>query len=139
MLRDQTAAAKRVADLRDRLEHGLLAAAPGAVRNGHPGERLPHTCNLSFPGLEAESLILALDLQGIAVSSGAACSSGALEPSHVLEAMGLSRDRAASAIRFSLGRGSTAEEIDRVLEVLPPLVARMRRIHAGGLPGRGAP
>jgi len=139
-LQDQAAAAERMAELRDRLEQGLLAAALGAVRNGHPTQRLPHTSNLAFPGLEAESLILALDLQGIAVSSGAACSSGALEPSHVLAAMGQPRHRAESAIRFSLGRGSTAEEIDRVLEVLPPLVARMRRLHSGGhaVSGQGA-
>jgi cysteine desulfurase len=131
MLRDQAAAGQRMAALRDRLEQGLLAAVPGAVRNGHPAERLPHTSNLAFPGVEAESLLLALDLQGIAVSSGAACSSGALEPSHVLEAMGLARERTASAIRFSLGRETRPEEIDRVLEVLPPLVARMRRVHSG--------
>jgi cysteine desulfurase len=137
MLREQPAAAQRLADLRDRMEQGLLAAGLGAVRNGHPTERLPHTSNLAFPGLEAESLLLALDLQGIAVSSGAACSSGALEPSHVLEAMGLPRHRAASAIRFSLGRESTPDEIDRVLEVLPPLVARMRRLHSGGQAAAG--
>jgi cysteine desulfurase len=135
MLRDQEAAAKRMADLRDRLEQGLMAAVPGVLRNGHPTERLPHTSNLAFAGIEAESLILALDLQGIAVSSGAACSSGALEPSHVLGAMGLPRHRAQSAIRFSLGPDSAPEAIERVLEVLPPLVERMRRVHSGG---RGA-
>jgi cysteine desulfurase len=136
VLRDQEAAAKRMADLRDRLEQGLMAAVSGVVRNGHPSERLPHTSNLSFLGVEAESLILALDLQGIAVSSGAACSSGALELSHVLTAMGLPRHRAQSALRFSLGRDTAPEAIDRVLEVLPPLVERMRRLQSGG---RGAP
>jgi len=135
LLRDQEAAAKRMADLRDRLEQGLMAAVPGVLRNGHPTERLPHTSNLAFAGIEAESLILALDLQGIAVSSGAACSSGAFEPSHVLSAMGLPRHRAQSAIRFSLGPDSAPEAIDRVLEVLPPLVERMRRLQSGG---RGA-
>jgi cysteine desulfurase len=138
-LRDQEAAGKRMADLRDRLEQGLMAAAPGVVRNGHPAERLPHTSNLSFLGAEAESLILALDLQGIGVSSGAACSSGALELSHVLTAMGLPRQRAQSAIRFSLGRDTAPEAIDRVLEVLPPLVERLRRVHGGAPPRRGAP
>ena len=138
-LRDQEAAGKRMADLRDRLEQGLMAAAPGVVRNGHPAERLPHTSNLSFLGAEAESLILALALQGIGVSSGAACSSGALELSHVLTAMGLPRQRAQSAIRFSLGRDTAPEAIDRVLEVLPPLVERLRRVHGGAPPRRGAP
>jgi cysteine desulfurase len=131
LLQDQEGAAKRMADLRDRLEHGLMAALPGVARNGHPSERLPHTANLAFAGVEAESLILALDLQDIGVSSGAACSSGSLEPSHVLVAMGLPRARVESSIRFSLGRGTTAAEIDRVLEVLPPIVERMRHVQAG--------
>lgn len=138
-LGDQEAAGKRMADLRDRLEQGLMAAVSGVVRNGHPAERLPHTSNLSFLGVEAESLILALDLQGIGVSSGAACSSGALELSHVLTAMGLPRQRAQSAIRFSLGRDTAPEAIDRVLEALPPLVERLRRVHSGAPRGRGAP
>lgn len=131
MLQDQEGAAKRLADLRDRLELGLMAALPGVLRNGHPTERLPHTANLAFLGVEAESLILALDLNGVGVASGAACSSGSLEPSHVLIAMGLPRERVESSIRFSLGRGTTPAEIDRVLEVLPPMVERMRRVNAG--------
>ena len=138
VLEDQENMAKRMADLRDRLEQGVMAAIPGALRNGHPGERLPHTTNLAFSGLEAESLILALDLAGVGVSSGAACSSGSLEPSHVLLAMGLARDRVMSSIRFSLGRMSTREEIDRVLEILPPVVERMRRVGAGRNPALGA-
>jgi len=129
-LRDLEGAAKRMADLRDRLELGLMAALPGVLRNGHPTERLPHVSNLAFAGVEAESLILALDLHGVAVSSGAACSSGSLEPSHVLTAMGLPRDRVAGSVRFSLGRTTTREEIDRVLEILPPIVERMRRVNA---------
>lgn len=131
MLQDQAGAAKRLSDLRDRLECGLMTALPGVERNGHPTERLPHATNLAFAGVEAESLILALDLEGIGVSSGAACSSGSLELSHVLSAMGLPRERAASAVRFSLGRTTTPEEIARVLEVVPPIVERMRRIGAG--------
>ncbi len=128
---DPEGTAKRLADLRDRLELGLMAALRGVLRNGHPTERLPHTANLAFVGVEAESLILALDLQGVAVSSGAACSSGSLEPSHVLEAMGLPRERVEGSVRFSLGRETTPEEIDRVLEILPPIVERMRRVNAG--------
>ena len=130
-LRDREAVAKRLGPLRDRLERGIMAALPGILRNGHATERLPHTTNLAFAGVEAESLILALDLHGIGVSSGAACSSGSLEPSHVLMAMGLPRERVASSVRFSLGRTTTQEEINRVLEILPPIVERMRRVNAG--------
>jgi cysteine desulfurase len=125
----------RMAELRDRLESGLLAAIPEVRRNGHPTVRLPQTSSLAFPGTEAESLILALDLCGIGVSSGAACSSGSLEPSHVLTAMGLPHDRVQGSVRFSLGRGTTVEEIDCVLETLPPIVERMRRAN-GRRPGR---
>ncbi len=131
MLRDLEDAGRRLRDLRDHLEAGLMAAVPGAIRNGHPARRLPHTSNISFPGADTESIIVALDLQGIGVSSGAACSSGSLEPSHVLGAMGCPPDRARSAIRFSLGRGTTADEIDYVLAVVPPIVERIRR--ANGL------
>lgn len=127
---DLDGTAKRLADLRDRLEHGLVGALAGVTRNGHPTERLPQTTNLAFAGVEAESLILALDLQGVGVSSGAACTSGSLEPSHVLTAMGLSRARVGSSLRFSLGTGTTPEEIDYVLQVLPPIVERMRRLNA---------
>ncbi len=128
----QGAAARWVA-LRDRLEQGLLAELPGVAINGHPTQRLPQTSNLAFAGVEAESLILALDLQGIGVSSGAACSSGSLEPSHVLLAMGHSRERAAGSIRFSLGAETTAGEIDYVLATLLAIVRRMRRVGAGHL------
>jgi len=132
---DLEGAGGRMAELRDRLESGLLAAIPEVRRNGHPTVRLPQTSSLAFPGTEAESLILALDLCGIGVSSGAACSSGSLEPSHVLTAMGLPHDRVQGSVRFSLGRGTTVEEIDCVLETLPPIVERMRRAN-GRLPGR---
>ena len=117
----------RLTELRDRLESGLLAAIPEVRRNGHPTQRLPQTSSLAFPGTEAESLILALDLCSIGVSSGAACSSGSLEPSHVLTAMGLPLDRVQGSVRFSLGRGTTVQEIDCVLETLLPIVERMRR------------
>lgn len=126
--RDVEGTTKRLTALRDRLEQGLIAALPGVAVNGHPAARLPQTSNIAFVGVEAESLILALDLQGIGVSSGAACSSGSLEPSHVLLAMGLARERVESSIRFSLGRETTAAEIDYVLSVLPPIVERMRRL-----------
>ncbi len=136
-LQDAEGVVGRMADLRDQLEHGLMAALPGVLRNGHPTERLPQTTNLAFAGVEAESLILALDLSGIGVSSGAACSSGSLEPSHVLTAMGLPRERVMSSVRFSLGRTTGREEIERVLETLPKIVARMRRVNGSLLPSVG--
>ena len=137
-LQDAEGAGTRMADLRDQLERGLMEALPGVLRNGHPNVRLPHTTNLAFAGVEAESLILALDLSGVGVSSGAACSSGSLEPSHVLTAMGLARERVLSSVRFSLGRTTTGEQIERVLEVLPEIVARMRRVNGSLIPPVGA-
>ncbi len=119
--------------LRDRLEAGILAEVPGTAVNGGTAPRVGNTSNISFHGVEAESLLIALDLEGIAVSTGSACSSGTLEPSHVLRAMGLSPHRTQSSIRFSLGLGNTAAEVDRVVEVLPRLVDRLR-----ALTGRGA-
>jgi cysteine desulfurase len=118
---------RRLGDLRDRLETGLMAAMPGVLRNGHPETRLPHVSSLAFCGVEAESLMLTLDLHGIAASSGAACSSGSVQLSHVLVAMGLSQERVRSSVRFSLGRETTSEGIDYVLETLPPIVERIRR------------
>lgn len=120
--------APRVARLRDRLEQGILATVPDTCVNGGPAPRVPNTTNLAFLGVEAEALLIALDLEGIAVSTGAACSSGTLEPSHVLRAMGLAGARAQDALRFSLGPGTTDAEIDRVLEVVPRLVERLRRV-----------
>jgi cysteine desulfurase len=139
MLQDQADAATRLADLRDRLECGLMAALSGVERNGHPAERLPHTTNLAFAGVEAESLILALDLEGIGVSSGSACSSGSMEPSHVLTAMGHPPERVASSVRFSLGRDTTPEGIAYVLEIVPPMAERMRQVNAGRTPAVGVP
>jgi cysteine desulfurase len=118
--------ATRVAALRDRLEAGILGAVPGTAVNGAPGSRVPNTTNISFDRVEAESLLIALDLEGIAVSTGSACSSGTLEPSHVLRAMGLPAHRTQNSLRFSLGLFSTADEVDRVIEVLPRLVEKLR-------------
>ena len=107
----------RVGLLRDRLEAGILTVVPGTVVNGDCEHRVPNTTNISFDRVEAESLLIALDLEGIAVSTGSACSSGALEPSHVLRAMGFSPHRTQHAIRFSLGMANTADQIDRVVAV----------------------
>ncbi len=96
--------------------------------NGDRAARVPNTTNISFDGLEAESLLIALDLEGVAVSTGSACSSGSLEPSHVLRAMGLPSARARNSLRFSLGPGTTAEEIDFVADILPGLVTKLRRL-----------
>jgi cysteine desulfurase len=123
--------ATRLSALRDRLESSLLDRVPGATVNGS-GTRVPNTTNISFDGVEAEALLIALDLEGIAVSTGSACSSGTLEPSHVLRAMGLTPRRAQSSIRFSLGLGNTDGEVDRVVGVLPPLVAKLRALSRTG-------
>jgi cysteine desulfurase len=131
------AEAKRLADLRDRLAWGIRERVDGVRVNGHPAERLPNTLNVAFEGLDGEALLAGLDLAGIAVSNGSACSAGAVEPSHVLAAMGLPEPLILASVRFSLGRGTTAAAIDRVLEVLPPLVARLRRFGPRG--GAGAP
>jgi cysteine desulfurase len=116
----------RIAALRDRLEAGILGGVAGTAVNGAVDARVPNTTNISFERVEAESLLIALDLEGIAVSTGSACSSGTLEPSHVLRAMGLPTHRTQSSLRFSLGMFSTPEEVDRVVEVLPRLVAKLR-------------
>lgn len=113
--------------LREQLWAGLHAALPDAVRNGAREHSLAHTLNVSFPGVSGEALVEALDLEGIAVATGAACHAGSTEPSHVLAAMGLSREIGTSAIRFSLGPGIDEVAIARVLEVLPRVVARVRK------------
>ena len=122
----------RVRALRDRLEQGILQSAPGAIRNGHPTERLPNTSNVSFEYVEGESILLMLDQHGICASSGSACTSGSLEPSHVLRAMGVPFTAAHGSIRFSLSRYNTREEIDKVLKVLPPIIRRLREISPFG-------
>ena len=117
--------AVRVGRLRDQLEKSLLQM-PFVRRNGAPEPRLPNTSNLAFEGVEAESLLLLLDKEGICASSGSACSTGSLEPSHVLTAMGLSRSLAMGSVRFSLGRMTTADDGDRLASVLPKLLKRLR-------------
>ena len=118
----------RVGSLRARLRDGLVAAIPHVKVNGHPTEVLPNTLNLSFPGAEGESILLSLDLEGIQVSTGSACASGSLEPSHVLLATGVGPGLAHGSIRFSLGKYSTGEEVDRVIRALPPIIERLRRM-----------
>jgi cysteine desulfurase len=118
----------RVASLRDRLENGVLTNVPGTAVNGARSPRVPNTTNISFDRVEAESLLIALDLEGIAVSTGSACSSGTLEPSHVLRAMGLPPHRTQNSLRFSLGMFSTEEEVDRVVSVLPRLMEKLRAL-----------
>jgi len=121
-----SAEAARVSALRDRLEAGILRTVSGTQVNGAQDQRVPNTTNISFDRVEAESLLIALDLEGIAVSTGSACSSGTLEPSHVLKAMGLPAHRTQNSLRFSLGMFSTQAEVDRVVEVLPKLVDKLR-------------
>jgi cysteine desulfurase len=120
--------AARLAPLRDRLEEGILAAVSGTAINGARSPRVPNTTNISFDRVEAESLLIALDLAGVAVSTGSACSSGTLEPSHVLKAMGLSPHRTQNSIRFSLGAANTETDVERVIAVLPGIVDKLRSL-----------
>ena len=119
---------KKMSALRDRLQQGILAQVEEAGVNGNTAPRVPNTSNIYFDHIEGESMVIALDLKGLAVSTGAACSSGAIEPSHVLVAMGLRTDRARASIRFSLGKQNTAEEIDIALALVPETVARLREL-----------
>ncbi|MCL5671750.1 MAG: aminotransferase class V-fold PLP-dependent enzyme, partial [Acidobacteria bacterium] len=119
--------AERVGLLRDRLEEGILKSVPMATVVGDRLRRLPSTSNISFDYIEGEGFVIAMDLRGIACSTGAACSSGSLEPSHVLSAIGR-REQARSSIRFSLGRFNTSEDIDYTLQVLPPVVEQLRSL-----------
>lgn len=118
----------RLSSLRDRLEDGILRAVPGTVVNGVRSPRVPNTTNISFDRVEAESLLIALDLEGIAVSTGSACSSGTLEPSHVLKAMGFPPHRTQNSIRFSLGTSNSQADVDHVIAVLPGLVEKLRHL-----------
>jgi cysteine desulfurase len=120
------AEAARLTALRDRLTDGVLGRVADARVNGHPTRRLPGTASLAFRHVESESIVLGLDLKGVGVSAGSACTSGNVEPSYVITAMGVPLDWAMGAIRCSLGRGTTPEEIDYVLDVLPPLVEKLR-------------
>jgi cysteine desulfurase len=117
---------RRVAALRDRLWEGLRARVPDARLNGHPTERLPGTANISYRGVESESVVLGLDLKGIGVSAGSACTSGSVEPSYVLVAMGVPLDWAMGAVRHSLGRSTSAEDIDYVIEATEATVRKLR-------------
>lgn len=126
--RKLAADAVRVAALRDRLERDVLARVPGTAVNGALQPRVPNTTNISFEGIEAESLLIALDLEGVAVSTGSACSSGTLEPSHVLRAMGLPSHRTQNSIRISLGLGNSEADVDYFLEKLPRVVEKLRTV-----------
>ena len=120
--------AARITALREQLISGLMARVAGTRLNGHPTERLPGNVNLSFDRVEGEALLLRLDLAGVSGSSGSACTSGALDPSHVLMALGLTQAQANGALRLSLGTDTTQEDIDAVLEILPPIVEDLRRM-----------
>jgi cysteine desulfurase len=119
---------KRVSALRDTLERTLLQRVPDSRINGGGAPRTPNTANILFPGIEGEALVIALDLKGLACSTGAACSSGAVEPSHVLTAIGLRADEARASLRFSLGRHTTAAVIDFALQAIPAAVAQLREL-----------
>jgi cysteine desulfurase len=129
---EQAAEAARLGALRDELAAGLRAAVPDVVVNGAAAERAPHVLSVAVPGAESEALLMHLDLAGVAASGGSACSTGAVEPSHVLMAMGLARDLALATIRFSLGHDSRPGDIARAVEVMPGVVARVRKL-AGAL------
>ena len=122
----------RIESLRDRLEEMLLNSIASVRVNGDRSRRVPNTTNLAFTAAGGEALVIALDLQGVACATGAACSSGAVEPSHVLLAIGLSPDEARSSLRFSLGRTTTAAEIDRAADIIPPTVERLRALSPRG-------
>ena len=120
---EQTAYQSR---LRDKLIKGLMDKIGYVKLNGHPTDRLPNNVNLSFQFIEGESLLLSLDMKGVAASSGSACTSGSLDPSHVLLAMGLSHEIAHGSLRLTLGKENTEEQIDYVIDVLPEIVERLR-------------
>jgi cysteine desulfurase len=124
--RDMVEEGRRLTGLRERLWDGLSRRIPDVRLNGHPTERVPGTCNVCFRHVESESIVLGLDLKGIAVSAGSACTSGNVEPSYVLVAMGVPVEWAMGAVRHSLGRSTTAEDIDYVLDSVEPLVAKLR-------------
>ena len=120
--------AQRMSNLRDNLERGILSRVPDSRANAANAPRTPNTSNITFPGIEGEALIIALDLKGLACSTGAACSSGAVEPSHVLTAIGLPASEARASIRFSLGRHTTTADIDAALEIVPAAVGQLRQL-----------
>jgi cysteine desulfurase len=122
------AESKRLTEIRDKLIKGVLEAVPYSFLNGHPSLRLPNNANLRFSYIEGESLILGLDLHGIQVSSGSACTSKTLQPSHVLTAIGLPHEQAHGSLVFTLGKQNKAEDVDYVLSVLPDVVKRLRAL-----------
>ena len=128
--REQPDFAARAAALRDELERRVLAVVPDAVVHAAHAPRAPHVSNVSLPGTDSEALLMHLDLAGIACSSGSACSTGAVEPSHVLTAMGVPRDLGVAALRFSFGRENTAEDVDTLIAVLPKIVDKVRQLSA---------
>ncbi len=127
---EQPTVAPRLRELRDELERRLLAIVPDAVINGWQGERAPHISNISIPGTDSEALLMHLDLTGVACSSGSACSTGAVEPSHVLTAMGLPRELGVAALRFSFGKDSTMEDVEALAAALPRIVEKVRSLSA---------
>jgi len=124
--RDYESEVQQLTMLRDRLQHAIIERVPKVRCNGHEDRRLPTTTNLSFEAIEGEALLINLDLVGIAVSTGSACSSGSVEPSHVLKAMRVPPEYIQGSIRFSVGRENAVEDIDYVLEQLPPIVEKLR-------------
>jgi len=127
---EQADLAPCVRSLRDELERRLLEVVPDAVINGWQAERAPHVCNVSIPGTDSEALLMHLDLAGIACSSGSACSTGAVEPSHVLTAMGVPRELGVAALRFSFGKDNTVEDVEAVVAALPKIVEKVRALAA---------
>lgn len=136
-LESMSAEGCRLRALRDRLETAILGRIAGTRRNGDPNRRLPNTSNISFQGIRPDSLMVALDLEGVEASAGAACAAGSLESSHVLQAMGRTPEIDGGGIRFSLGAGTTEVEVERVIELLPPLVERVRAAEVQGIGVRG--
>jgi cysteine desulfurase len=136
--RDMHEEAARLAALRDRLWDGIRARVPDVRLNGHPTERVPGTANICYRGVESESIVLGLDLKGIGVSAGSACTAGSVEPSYVLVAMGVPLDWAMGAVRSSLGRSTSAEDIDYVVECIEPIVRKLRATMPVGAGSVGA-
>jgi len=126
--REMPAVIPRLRQLRDRLIEGLTQNIPGVHLNGHPEQRLPQNVNVTVEGVEGEAVVMALDQEGIAVSTGSACGTGAAEPSHVILALGVPPEQARGAVRLTLGRHTTAEDIERVLEVFPRIIGRLRTV-----------
>jgi cysteine desulfurase len=129
-VRERAELARRLCALRDEFERRMLEIVPDAVINGWQAERAPHVSNVSIPGTDSEALLMHLDLAGIACSSGSACSTGAVEPSHVLTAMGVSRELGVAALRFSFGRENAPEDVEAVAAALPKIVERVRALAA---------